>query len=198
MLQLNTNVQEAGTGPRWYLSNEKGLDNITDKSSNPEIGIVSMKVTAATGKGPEAGAVAQVWLTTVVGSMQVSVFRVKGQDALRLVVPQDKYVKDGEDAYSDIFQLVRPVRAQILRHVHKLCEATPEPKAEVAPAAQAQTQAPAGMDAATLAMFQQFMAFQQMSQQAGAGAAVGAGATAEAPFSAPDEHKLIGSDNEPF
>lgn len=193
MLKLDTNGQE-GTGRKWYLSNEKGLDDVTDKSSNANLGIISMKVTApTTEKSSTAGVVAHVYLTSIIGSIQVSVFRNDDGDSLRLVVPQDKYEKDGKDAYSDILKFSRPVKAQILRHVHTLCKADAEKPAVAQAQAQAQVSAPAGMDANMMAQFQQFLAFQAMQ----------AGAQAPQASVTPDTPAVLGnagagSDTDPF
>lgn len=196
MLQINTNVQQEGTGRLWYLSDAKGLDKVTDKDSNADLGIISMKVTAAHSEAQKKqGVVANVFLNTVVGGINVSVFRNDDGESLRLVVPQDSYEENGEKKYSDILSIVRPIRAQILRHVHKLCEASAQAPAQAqapAPVAQAQVAPQGGMDADTMAMFQQFMAFQAMQK---AGASASAPATAETP-AVPG---IIGQDdNQPF
>lgn len=195
MLQINTNVQQEGTGRLWYLSDAKGLDDVTDKDSNAKLGIISMKVTAAHSEAQKKqGVVANVFLNTIVGGISVSVFRNDDGHSLRLVVPQDTYEENGEKKYSDILSIVRPIRAQVLRHVHKLCEASAQAEAQAPaqPVAQAQVQA-GGMDAETLKMFQQFMAFQAMQQ--------GAGVQASAPaVETPAVPGIIGAgdDNQPF
>ncbi len=194
MLQINTNVQQEGTGRLWYLSDAKGLDDVTDKDSNAKLGIISMKVTAAHSEAQKKqGVVANVFLNTIVGGINVSVFRNDDGHSLRLVVPQDSYKENGETKYSDILSIVRPIRAQILRHVHKLCEASAQAPAQAqAPDAQAPVAPQGGMDAETMALFQQFMAFRQMQ---GAGASASAPATAETP-AVPG---IIGQDdNQPF
>lgn len=196
MLQINTNVQQEGTGRLWYLSDAKGLDDVTDKDSNAKLGIISMKVTAAHSEAQKKqGVVANVFLNTIVGGISVSVFRNDDGHSLRLVVPQDSYKENGETKYSDILSIVRPIRAQVLRHVHKLCEASAQAEAQAPaqPVAQAQV-APAGMTPELMAQFQQFLAFQQMQQQ-------GAGVQASAPaVETPAVPGIIGAgdDNQPF
>lgn len=191
MLQINTNVQQDGTGRLWYLSDAKGLDKVTDKDSNADLGIISMKVTAGASEAQQkSGVVANVFLSTVIGGINVSVFRNDDGESLRLAVPQDSYKENGETKYSDILSLVRPIRAQVLRHVHKLCEASAQAPAPQAPVAQPQAQvAPqGGMDAETMKMFQEFMAFRAMQN----------GATAPA-VETPAPPAVIGSnDDQPF
>lgn len=165
-------AQTEGKGKDWYMTNSAGLEKVTDKASNLELGIIGMTVKAPTGNAPASGVVAQVEVNSVLGWFDVTVFHAKN-DASNLYVSVDsrEYKKaDGTPGYDEAIRLKREAKAQILRHVRSLCKDEAPAQAQV----QTQAVAPAGIDPAMFAQFQAFMAMQAQAQQAPVAQAQGA------------------------
>lgn len=174
MLNINPQATRQSSSD-WYMH----VEGTTAEKANAAIGVedIIVRPHQQTKAVIESGAIARVWVKTVVGGFELSVFRgKKDPNTLRLVQPQREYMEleNGVQVkkYADYYVLNEKVRAQVLRHVHAMCVNTET--------GETQAQAPAQDASALLGQLsaeqvQQLMAILGGGQQA----------QAQAPASAP-------------
>lgn len=136
MLEINPQATRKSSSD-WYRT----VAGTTAERENKAIGVEEILVYPhqQTQAVVKSGAIARVWVKTVIGGFELSVFRgKKDPNTLRLVQPQREYqeLENGVQVtkYADYYSLNEQVRAQVLRHVESMCVNTGTGEVQQAPA----------------------------------------------------------------
>lgn len=120
VLRLVSKAQESlAEYTLWYMADTVSLQSVTDESSNPALGIVSIRLFAPSEKQIANGTVAGVQLETVLGTIkgiQVSVTDRDDSGMLYLRTQSRSWEVDGVKNYANDILLSTQVEAQILRY----------------------------------------------------------------------------------
>ena len=105
----------------WYLEETEELAGVTSERKNPTIGVLDIKVYAPSAGQVANGAVANVTVETVIGTIKSIRIEQSQRDHSLLCRPQSRFYEvDGQRNYVNDLELNSKVTAQILRYINTM------------------------------------------------------------------------------